>query len=70
MGRRYVHLATERELALEVGRRKAPHPVLLAIDTLGAIGAGVQFFEGHDRVTLVEAVPAAFVRRTGDGSSD
>lgn len=68
MGRQYAHLTTERELALEAGRRKSPHPVLLEIDTTAALAAGVQFYEGHDRVTLADAVPAAFVRRVLDES--
>lgn len=63
MGRQYVHLTTERELALEAGRRKAPRPVLLEVDAAAAHGAGVAFYEGHDRVTLADTVPAEFLSR-------
>lgn len=61
MGRQYPHLTTDRELALQAGRRKATHPVLLRIDAAAAHAASVEFGEGHDRVTLALAVPASFI---------
>lgn len=61
MGRQYAHLTTDQELALQAGRRKAPHPVLLRIDAAAAHAAGVEFAEGHDRVTLARVVPPTFI---------
>jgi len=43
-------------------RCKTPHPVLLEIDTAAAVAAGVQFFEGHDRVTLADTVRATYIK--------
>lgn len=65
MGRQYAHLTTDPELALQAGRRKDPHPVLLRIDAAAAHAAGVEFAEGHDRVTLALAVPATFIEAVG-----
>ena len=62
MARQYVHLTVEPELALEAGRRKARHPVLLKIDAAAAHAAGVTFYEGHERVTLADTVPADFIK--------
>lgn len=61
MERQYVHLTVEPGLALEAGRRKARQPVLLRIDAAAAHEAGVVFYEGHDRVTLADTVPAEFI---------
>lgn len=69
MKRQYVHLTIEPELALEAGRRKARHPVLLRIDAAAAHAAGVAFYEGHERVTLADAVPAKFIASVNDASS-
>ncbi len=65
MGRQYAHLTTDRDLALQAGRRKAPHPVLLRIDAARAAADGVEFAEGHDRVTLALSVPPQYVERVG-----
>lgn len=61
MGRQYAHLTTDPELALQAGRRKHAHPVLLRIDAAAAHAAGVAFAEGHDRVTLALVVPPAYI---------
>jgi len=65
MGRQYAHMSTDRELALQAGRRKAAHPVLLRIDAHAAHAAGVEFAEGHDRVTLAMAVSPSFIKPVG-----
>ena len=61
MGRQYVHLTTDQDLALDAGRRKAGHPLLLRIDAVRAHTDGVTFSEGHDRVTLAEHVPTEYI---------
>lgn len=61
MGRQYAHLTTDRELALQAGRRKSTAPVLLRIDAARAHLEGVEFSEGHDRVTLALFVPAQYI---------
>lgn len=61
MGRQYVHLTSDRGIALQAGRRKASDPVLLRIDSTAAVAEGVRFSEGNDRVTLADFVPAAHI---------
>lgn len=66
MGRQYAHLTTDQDLALQAGRRKSAHPVLLRIDAARAHAAGVTFSEGHDRVTLALSVPPEYVQAAED----
>ncbi|MBT1665115.1 RNA 2'-phosphotransferase [Curtobacterium flaccumfaciens] len=61
MWRQYAHLTTDRELAMQAGRRKSTAPVLLRIDAARAHLEGVEFSEGHDRVTLALFVPAQYI---------
>lgn len=63
MGRQYVHLSVDAEMAEQVGRRKAAVPVLLRIDAAAAHAAGVPFYRGNDRVWLADTVPPAFIAR-------
>jgi putative RNA 2'-phosphotransferase len=58
-GRQYVHLSSTRDMALAVGRRKSPAPVILSVDTVAASSLGVVFYVGGDLVWLADAVPAA-----------
>ena len=62
MGRQYVHLSVDRETAEAVGRRKSADPVVLVIDSAGAHRAGVRFWQGNEKVWLVEWVPHEFLR--------
>jgi len=64
MGRQYVHLSVDVATALDVGRRKAPAPVLLRVRAGAAYAAGVAFYAGNDRVWLADRVPAAFIEPT------
>jgi putative RNA 2'-phosphotransferase len=61
MGRQYVHLATEPELALQVGRRKARAPELLVVDALAAHRAGTAFYRRSDVVWLADKVASSFI---------
>lgn len=61
MGRQYAHLATDRDLAMQAGRRRDPHPVLLRIDAELAHRGGVEFWQSHDVVTLALRVPPRYI---------
>jgi putative RNA 2'-phosphotransferase len=63
MRRQYVHLSTDMETALLVGRRKAGAPVLLQVRAEDAHRAGVQFYLGKDDTWLADAVPPEFISR-------
>jgi putative RNA 2'-phosphotransferase len=61
MGRQYVHLSVDVDTANEVGRRKAPNPVLLVVNAASAHEAGVAFYRGNDHVWLADTIPAKFI---------
>lgn len=61
MARQYVHLSVDRETALQVGRRKSPHPVILEVAAREAHNAGVAFFKGNEQVWLADRVPPSFI---------
>lgn len=56
MDRQYVHLSPNKDIALEVGRRKCKKPVLLVINTEVAVKEGSHFFEGNDNVVLADQI--------------
>jgi putative RNA 2'-phosphotransferase len=60
--RRFVHLATRRELAERIGRRKAAQPVVLEIDAKAAVAAGVAFYQATGEIVLADRVPPEFLR--------
>lgn len=61
MGRQFVHLSIDREMANLVGARKAPEPVILRVDAAAAARAGVAFYAGNEKVWLADLVPPEFV---------
>jgi putative RNA 2'-phosphotransferase len=61
MGRQYVHLSVDSATAVQVGRRKAKHPVILRIRSGAAHEAGVPFYRGNDLVWLADVVAPAFI---------
>lgn len=62
MNRQYVHLSTDRETAYQVGKRKAPNPVILSIDALRAHHAGIKFYRGNDIVWLADWIAPEFIQ--------
>ena len=61
MGRQYVHLSVGRDMALLVGQRKAPSPIVLSINAEEAWSAGVRFYAGNENVWLADHVPAGYI---------
>lgn len=62
MSRQYVHLSVDKPTALEVGRRKAPRPVILTIRAADAHGDGIAFYQGNEHVWLADHVPPRYIR--------
>jgi putative RNA 2'-phosphotransferase len=61
MSRQYVHLSATREIALRVGRRRDPSPVILTVRTSDAHAAGIVFHRANDLIWLVKALPPEFL---------
>ena len=68
MSRQYVHLSTDTEMAMQVGKRKADVPIILTVDAGKAHASGVAFYRGHDRVWLADVIPPAFIAGLEQGS--
>lgn len=60
MRRQFVHLTTERALALSVGARHGP-ACLVTVDARAAHAAGVVFHRANHAFWLAAAVPAAYL---------
>ena len=65
MGRKWVHLSPTKEIAYEVGRRRASNPTILSVDALKAREDGVRFYRATEKVYLCQHVPAKYVRAVG-----
>ena len=61
MGRQYVHLSVDTDMAVRVGSRKDSVPVVLVVNTANACRAGVKFYPASDIVWLADYVPAAYL---------
>lgn len=62
MGRQYVHLSVDAATARDVGRRKAPEPIILQILAGAAFVSGMHFFKGNEHVWLADRVPVNFIK--------
>ncbi len=60
MGRQYVHLSTDIEMAESVGRRRDAHPVILQINAQKAHDDGIDFYVGNDEVWLCDHLPSQY----------
>ena len=61
MTRQYVHLSVDRGVAIAVGQRKAPTPVILVVKAQEAFKAGVDFYAGNENVWLADQVPPDYI---------
>ncbi len=61
MNRQYVHFSETESLALEVGRRKSPYPIILKIFAKKAQENGVHFYRGNEFVWLADKVTSEFI---------
>ena len=61
MSRQRVHLSADQEMALTVGRRHDPRPVILTIRALEAHRAGEKFYSPQEPVFLADAVEPQWI---------
>jgi len=59
--RPYVPLATTEEMALRIGKRRDPKPILLTVHAAQAHDSGHPFFTCGDLLYLVKTLPAPFL---------
>jgi putative RNA 2'-phosphotransferase len=61
MARQYVHLSSDRETAMAVGKRKSPDPKILLVAAQRASGEGIAFYSGNEKVWLADQVPPEYI---------
>ncbi|QAY59809.1 RNA 2'-phosphotransferase [Microbacterium protaetiae] len=61
MGRQYVHLAVDRDVALRVGKRKASNPVLLTIEAARFRADGHPLFAAGPYIFLADGVAPEYL---------
>jgi putative RNA 2'-phosphotransferase len=61
VGRPYLHLAVTKELALRIGHRRDPDPVMLEVHALKAHQDGIHFYRANELLFLVEALPPQYL---------
>ncbi len=62
MSRQYVHLSTDTDTAVRVGKRRDKKPVILTVDAKRAYADGVVFYSsGYEKVILADFVPAKYL---------
>lgn len=62
MGRQKVHLSSDVETAMQVGRRHGGRDVVvLRVDAARALREGIRFFRGNDSTWLADHVPATYL---------
>ena len=62
MSRQYVHLSTDTDTAVRVGKRRDKKPVILTVDAKRAYADGVVFYSsGYEKVILADFVPAEYL---------
>ena len=61
MGRQYVHLAGDRETAIQVGARRDPEPVILIVAAARMTQTGHTFYRTPGGLYLTTRVPPEFL---------
>ena len=61
MSRQYVHLSVDQQMARQVGGRRGPQVLILAVDAAAASADGVVFRLGNDRVWLADPIAPQYL---------
>lgn len=62
MDRDFVHLSANTKMAVQVGKRRDPHPVIFEVAARKAAGSGILFYPTQSGIWLVDAMPANFLK--------
>lgn len=62
MGRQYVHLSTDKAMAISVGQRRDPHPAILEIAAQKASQDEIVFYVGNDEVWLCDHLSSKYFK--------
>jgi putative RNA 2'-phosphotransferase len=70
MKRRWVHLSPTVKTALEIGKRRTAHPVVLEIDVKAAREDGMKLYRATGKVFLSESIPSKYIKMQRKRSQD
>ena len=59
--RQYVHLSSDIETAIDVGKRRDENPVILIVESKKAYEEGVQFYLGDENTWLSQPIPNKYI---------
>ncbi|WFD11774.1 RNA 2'-phosphotransferase [Tepidibacter hydrothermalis] len=59
--RQYVHLSSDTETAIQVGKRRAENPIILKINAKQASIDGVKFYHANDTIWLVDSIDPKYI---------
>ena len=65
MSRQYVHLSVDQHMARQVGSRRGPDVVILAVRADAASKRGIAFRLGNERVWLADPIPPEYLALAG-----
>lgn len=68
--RQFVHLSRNPQMAVAVGSRRSPRPVVLVVAARQAAHQGIVFHVADDEVWLSGPIPPRFIRRSGWSKGD
>ncbi len=63
MKRMWIHLSPTKDIAAQVGKRRASNPVILVVDCVEARKAGLKLYKASDQVYLTRYVPAKYITK-------
>lgn len=61
MDRDFVHLSANQKMAIQVGQRRDPHPVIFEVEARRAADEGLLFYPTKSGIWLVDAMPAKYL---------
>jgi len=61
MGKQYVHLATSPELAVRMGKRREPDPIVVEIQAQRASENGIIFYQVNPLIYLADHIPPSYI---------
>lgn len=62
MKRLKVHLSSNIEAAIRVGKRRTANPIILEIDAISAVDQGIKIEKATDKVYLTDFIPPKFIK--------
>lgn len=60
-GRQYVHLSSDEETAVQVGKRRDENPIILKVKAKEAWNHGLNFYHGNEKIWLSDSISNEYI---------